>query len=206
MTPDGQAALVVAICSAVLGLGGLIVGIIGLTQAASAHKLSKEANQRAGRANVLAGTANEHAGAANSLAGEANTISKDVRDLQRLTAPPAWGPARHPASQSTFSCLIQNTSGRTILVTRVQGVYGQLSPTPESTKTPAPEGTTRTQYNKNVETTRILPARIEYGDTFVIIPVDKMRGQRWPSSIALTWHYEGELDPFVTHRTILLNS
>jgi hypothetical protein len=62
------------------GVGGLVVGVIGITQARAARKLAADANRTAEDAVAVAREANTISVGANDLSAEANAISRQVAD------------------------------------------------------------------------------------------------------------------------------
>ncbi|MDO7881196.1 hypothetical protein [Antiquaquibacter soli] len=86
-------ATVVAVAvSALFGLGGLVVGIIGLAQARSAKKTAGKANTLAKGANKLAKQANKLSKEANGLAESANTVVQEqaARETERTDVDWEW--------------------------------------------------------------------------------------------------------------------
>lgn len=83
VTPEVIAAWWGVVVAALIGVGGIVVGSIGVSQARQARTAAKEAND-------LARVANEHAAEANQIAREANDLSKSTAACSDEQHDVAW--------------------------------------------------------------------------------------------------------------------
>jgi len=69
------------VVAGVFGLGGLVVGIIGLSQARGAKRAAAEANKIAGKSNKIAGKSNKIAREANDIARQMAARQDELHDV-----------------------------------------------------------------------------------------------------------------------------
>lgn len=109
---------------------------------------------------------------------KANVIAQGALDAQRLAMPAPWG---QPKQRADGEWVIENTSGRTVTVSAVDGNGGQI----RVFIAPAD-----------------LPLRVQYGD---VVPFSIISGgptQPGGGLLTMTWSYDGETEVHEVNRRL----